>query len=185
MPEAPPPTPPSPPSTTRPAIPARTFAPSGEALLSPTGPLPLAPAAPVCPLLPPQEEIPPGGTGTVLLIDGDDAVCEVAARVLSAAGYVVHAATTADEALRLAGEKGPLHLLVVDLSIPDAGGKLAQRLALRRPDVPVLYLSVYPAEVVDPPPVPGHRAAVLAKPFGSRELLWAVRQAMAGTLAAC
>jgi DNA-binding response OmpR family regulator len=95
-------------------------------------------------------------------------------------------AANADDALRLADEKGPLHLLVVDLPVPDASGdELPRRLALCRPDVPVLYLSVYPAEVVDLPPVPGSRMAVLAKPFGSRELLWAVRQALAGTLAAC
>jgi two-component system cell cycle response regulator CpdR len=174
MPEANSTRPPALPSLSRPTPLPGTIAPAGDEPLSPGGRLSSFPARPLHPLFLPGNDLPPGNTGTVLLVETDDAVRAVAARVLGEAGYVALAVANADQALRAAEEKGPVHLLVADLSVPEAaGGELAGRLARCTSDVQVLYLSVYPSEVV------GAGAALLVKPFGAAELLQAVRQALA------
>ncbi len=160
----------TPPSSTPPL-------PSPSADRSPSSPssLPPAPAA--------ADATSPGGLGTILLVEADEDVREVAAHVLGVAGYVVRVAANTAEALRLAGEKGPVHLLLADTSLPDAVG-LALRLRFRYPNVQAIFLSVYPTEVVCPPRLRGAAAPVLLKPFGAADLLAVVRQALAGT-AAC
>jgi CheY-like chemotaxis protein len=175
MPEASSPSSPASPSFPRSTHRPGKVPPHGDEPLSPADLLPPVPARPLHPLFLPADDLLRGGTGTVLLVESDDAVRAVAARVLGEAGYAVRAAATAGEAVRLAEEKGPVHLLVADLSVPEVrGGQLARRVALRNPDLRTLYLSVYPPEVLYPP------AALLAKPFGAAQLLCAARQALAG-----
>jgi CheY-like chemotaxis protein len=121
----------------------------------------------------------PGDTQTILLVEGDDLVRGLAARVLGQAGYLVLAAATAGEAVRLAEASNAVHLLVADLLLPDAGAGLARRLAPLHPHLKKMYLSAYPPEVSCPPEVWRGGWGLLSKPFRSAELLGAVRRALA------
>jgi PAS domain S-box-containing protein len=87
-----------------------------------------------------------GGSETVLLVEDDDAIRELLARVLRQKGYHVLEAANAGEAL-LVDERNRdrIELLVTDIVMPHlSGDKLAERIAAERPSLKVLYISAYP-----------------------------------------
>lgn len=112
---------------------------------------------------------------TILLLEDEDDVRTVTARILTEAGYEVIEAADGGEAAT-ADPDGRAALLVADLRIPGTTGReVAAALTARRPDLRVLFVSGHAAEVF-PAGVPG---AFLAKPFSPEELLRAVRATLA------
>jgi CheY-like chemotaxis protein len=122
-----------------------------------------------------------GGGDLVLLVEDDDAVRAVLARVLAREGFPTLLAGSAAEALRLF-ERAPRPpaILVSDVILPDRPGPvLARALARRRPDLPVLFISGYEAEDLQsrgdlPAGVP-----LLPKPFTPADLVQAIRSCLA------
>jgi two-component system cell cycle sensor histidine kinase/response regulator CckA len=92
----------------------------------------------------------PRGSETVVLVEDDKQVRELAQRVLERQGYRVLPAADATEALRLPQlDAGPIHLLVTDVIMPGMNGReLAERLGVRYPDLKVLYVSGYTDDVI-------------------------------------
>jgi two-component system, cell cycle sensor histidine kinase and response regulator CckA len=83
------------------------------------------------------------GYETILLVEDELAVRELARDVLRAHGYTVLAAQNGREALRISERhSGPIHLLLTDVVMPEMSGQeLANRLAALRPTIPVVYMS--------------------------------------------
>ena len=82
--------------------------------------------------------------GTVLLVDDDVAVRQVAAVILGELGFEVIEAGDAEQAM--ANIRGPtgIELLMTDLAMPGIGGVELAHLAKRaRPALKVLYTSAY------------------------------------------
>jgi two-component system, cell cycle sensor histidine kinase and response regulator CckA len=123
------------------------------------------------------ETDPPVGTETILLCEDDSAVRELAAHILTDAGYSVLVAQDAEHALRLArGHIAPIHLLLTDVIMPDMSGrKLSDTLTARRPDVKTLYMSGYTSNVIAHHGVLEKGVEFLEKPFTRRSLLQSVR----------
>jgi hypothetical protein len=68
--------------------------------------------------------VPPRGSETILLVEGDEAVRSLARRVLSDRGYTVLEAGDAREALEaMAGHPTPVHLVVTAVALPAARGR--------------------------------------------------------------
>ena len=86
-----------------------------------------------------------GGHETILLVEDEEIVRELAARVLRERGYTVLVARNGPEALRLMEQQnGKVGLLLTDIVMPQMGGLvLAQRLKERHPTLHVLYMSGY------------------------------------------
>src|SRR5207245_3851457 len=81
----------------------------------------------------PKAELNSGGT-TILLVEDEKFVREVASEILRSAGYELLQAWCAAEARRLFYEHEDVHLLVTDVVLPDDNGAhLAQELGSRRP----------------------------------------------------
>jgi CheY-like chemotaxis protein len=81
---------------------------------------------------------------TVLVVDDDEAVRQVAAAILGELGFHVFEASNAEDALSIL--RGPIRiqLLLTDLAMPGVGGIELAHLARRlRPDLKVLYTSAY------------------------------------------
>ena len=118
------------------------------------------------------------GTERVLLVEDQADVRTLVARVLTAAGYDVIAASDATEALARAEElRAPLPLLLTDVVMPGRSGpELARALLARRPETKVLYMSGYAAERSHE--LEGQEVAFLAKPLTPDALLRKVRDVL-------
>jgi two-component system cell cycle sensor histidine kinase/response regulator CckA len=118
----------------------------------------------------------PQGAETLLLVEDEESVRALAARVLRDLGYTVLVAANGAEALAV-GEpyEGTIHLLITDLVLPRLGGReLADRLCAHRPGLRVLFLSGYTPDTA--PRLPG--VHFLQKPFSPPELARKVRKAL-------
>lgn len=123
----------------------------------------------------------PAGRGeTILLCEDDDLLRDLASRALGSAGYNVLSARTPERALELARRsKQPVALLVSDLMLPHMSGPaLAARLGQTVPHMRVLYMSGYPAGLLDELGEPTSRYDFLPKPFEPAALLSRVRSAL-------
>ncbi len=118
------------------------------------------------------------GTETVLLVEDELLVRNLAADALRRHGYQVLSASTGLEALNIATQAlKPIDLLVTDVVMPQMGGQqLAMRLLSERPTLKVLFISGYSdmALVQHGTLVPG--TALLQKPFTPGQLVQRVRQ---------
>lgn len=106
---------------------------------------------------------------SILLVDDDESVLQVHAAMLSSLGQRVFATTSPDEAL----QRAILHRFkaaVLDVYMPIMSGQdLAQRLRLRDPKLPVLFISGYVHEPLRIDPEDRH-TVFLPKPFGMEAL---------------
>jgi CheY-like chemotaxis protein len=110
--------------------------------------------------------------------EDEDLVRQMLARTLSNAGYRTLEARNGAEALRMATFAYPyLHLVITDVVMPELDGRaLGQRLRERCPDLPVLYISGYPADDFFHRGAPNASAPYLQKPVPPDELLRTVQQ---------
>jgi signal transduction histidine kinase/CheY-like chemotaxis protein len=117
------------------------------------------------------------GTETILLVEDESAILNVARRVLSQLGYEVLTASNGAEALELASRRsGPIDLLLTDVVMPRMGGReLAARLAEARPNMRVLFSSGYTADTLSEGGVLGEGVELLQKPYPPSELAARVR----------
>jgi two-component system, cell cycle sensor histidine kinase and response regulator CckA len=119
---------------------------------------------------------------TLLVVEDEAALRDVAGRILSGAGYRVLAADGGNQALELAAlHDGTIDLLVSDVVMPGMLGKeLAERLTGVRPDTRVLYMSGYAQPVLASQGTLEPGVALLEKPFTAADLLSAVRKRLDG-----
>jgi CheY-like chemotaxis protein len=125
---------------------------------------------------------PPGGTETILLVEDEGAVRTMISKVLQSGGYTVLEAQHGVEALRVCKKhKGPIHLMISDVIMPQMSGReLAGRLALRLPEMRVLYISGYPDNAIIHHGVLETGTAFLQKPFTLNALEYKVREVLDG-----
>lgn len=114
-------------------------------------------------------------SATVLLAEDEPSVRRLVASSMRRAGLNVVEAENGDVALRIFTEDPTrFHLLVTDVVMPLLGGpELARRVAQLRSDLPILFVSGYPADL-DPRVLDNERRDFLAKPFTTPALLQAV-----------
>jgi two-component system, cell cycle sensor histidine kinase and response regulator CckA len=119
------------------------------------------------------------GSETVLLVEDEAVVRNLARRVLRDSGYRVIEARSGEEALRLAGEHPDrIDLLLTDVVMPGMNGReLADRLGEIRPGTRVVFMSGYTEDVILKRGVSGD-LAFLAKPFTPPMLARSVREAL-------
>ncbi len=120
------------------------------------------------------------GVETVLIVEDDALVRELAGSALRSLGYRVIEAATGDAALeRAASYRDPIHLLLTDVVLPGVHGPrfVAQFLA-QRPGVKVLYMTGYADLDVLREITCDARQPVLAKPFTPTELADRVRSVL-------
>ncbi|HEX4845391.1 MAG TPA: ATP-binding protein [Geothrix sp.] len=120
------------------------------------------------------------GTETILVVEDDDGVRDLAARILEGQGYSVLTARDGREALDLVAEVGPaIQLLLADVILPGMNGReLYRRAAERSPDLKILYMSGYTDSVIGNHGVLEGGTHFLQKPFSIGSLLAKVREAL-------
>jgi len=129
----------------------------------------------------PHEEEPAlGGDETILLVEDDDRLRELARRVLTAHGYRVLLAPDAETALQVSRRHGDaIHLLLSDVKLPGRPGPvLARELRRHHPDLSVLFMSGYTEDSLTGQSLVDAEQVVLSKPFVPGELARRVRQVL-------
>jgi sensor domain CHASE-containing protein/signal transduction histidine kinase/ActR/RegA family two-component response regulator len=132
----------------------------------------------------PTEQAPParapGQGGTLLLAEDEEAVREVTRRSLELLGYTVHAAANGEEALVMfADDPQRFDLLVLDAVMPRMSGPQAyEAMHALRPEVPVLFITAYGAQMQSLGFAQRVGFRVMSKPFTLDELEQTVRSAL-------
>jgi DNA-binding NtrC family response regulator len=108
---------------------------------------------------------------TVLVVDDEAEVRALVRDMLTAHGYQVIDTGDPVEARQIA-ESRPIHLLLTDVVMPIMSGlELASRVEASSPTTKVLLMSGYATAAIK-----GSGRPLVSKPFGSGELVGAVRQ---------
>jgi PAS domain S-box-containing protein len=122
------------------------------------------------------------GSETVLLVEDDGALRQVACRALRKYGYAVLEARNGRDALELcAHHAGAIHVVVTDLVMPAmSGDELAERLAQRHPRMKMLLMSGYARDESVRRSIARAGRAFIEKPFSGDALAAHVRQILDG-----
>lgn len=130
----------------------------------------------------PLTRLPRGGE-TIILVEDDDMVREVAVRLLKRQGYRVHAYANGGEAMMAAGEiSEEFNLLITDVVMPGINGRiLAQNLRALRPSMKVLFTSGYTGDVMIHHGMLDEGIEFIAKPYTLEQLAQRVRDVLDAT----
>jgi PAS domain S-box-containing protein len=123
----------------------------------------------------------PHGTETILLVEDDPALREMAATLLRRLGYTVLAAANGVEALSLKQQPdtGHVDLLLTDVVMPHMSGKeLADRVRALFPHTRILFTSAYTENAIVHQGALDKGVALLQKPFTPSALAIKVREAL-------
>ena len=118
------------------------------------------------------------GTETILLVEDEESLRTLARSLLIENGYTVLEAGDGMEALEIARQyRGPIDLLLTDMVMPGMSGQtVAERLALIRPEIRVLYMSGYTRSSSHG--LADLDASILPKPFTRDTLLHKLRETL-------
>jgi two-component system, cell cycle sensor histidine kinase and response regulator CckA len=121
-----------------------------------------------------------GGDETILVVEDDPAVLNLAALCLRRMGYAVLAADSPERALEIAAaHEGAIDLLLTDVIMPRMNGReLSAELRRRLPGLKRLYMSGYTADVLSAPGERVEEGELVQKPFTMHELAARVRMAL-------
>ncbi len=122
-----------------------------------------------------------GGIETVLVVEDEPMLLDLALTVLKDLGYAVISAASPHEAIRLADAyAGQIHLLLTDVVMPEMNGRdLAKRLQSQYPNLKCLFTSGYTANIIAHHGILEGDMNFIQKPYTLEVLADKVRQALA------
>jgi signal transduction histidine kinase len=121
----------------------------------------------------------PKGAGTILVVEDEPSLRDLARRILQAQGYEVVTASNGQDAIRVVRENQgqlELDLVLTDVVMPLMGGKaMAEELKATYPNIKVLFTSGYTEDAITPHGVFSEDAEFLPKPYTRTKLIQKVR----------
>lgn len=120
----------------------------------------------------------PRGSETILLVEDEAQVRQIASEILIALGYKVLTAEHGERAFALAKQyQGRIDLTITDVVMPQLSGReLVERLTPLRPGMKVLYMSGYTDDAIVRHGLLDERLEFLQKPFASDAFAQKVRK---------
>ena len=121
-----------------------------------------------------------GGMESILIVEDDDSLREMAMDLLQACGYKLCGASNAEEALQIVEDTDEsVELLLTDLVMPGMNGKkLADKMTIKNPDLKVIYMSGYTVNAVAHQGLNNTNMPYLQKPFHLANLTQLVRKVL-------
>ena len=121
------------------------------------------------------------GSGTILLVEDEDAVRLFGARALRNKGYTVIEARSGEQAMEVLNGGEHIQVLISDVVMPGMDGvTLARFVRMERPTIKVILISGYSEDVARDGIDPDAGIHFLPKPFSLKQLAGAVKQVMEG-----
>ena len=123
------------------------------------------------------------GTETILIVEDEEIVRNLAGEALEMLGYLVLKARDPGEALVTCEQhEGKIHLLLTDIMLPKMDGRaLSEKLTALRPEMVVIYMSGYTDDAVVRQGLLDHGNHFLQKPFTMDSLAMKVRGVLDGS----
>jgi two-component system, cell cycle sensor histidine kinase and response regulator CckA len=123
----------------------------------------------------------PRGSETVLLVEDEKGVRELAREYLQMSGYSVLEAQDGHAALEVVStHAGSIHVLMTDVVMPGISGReLAERVVQIRPGIKILYMSGYTDQAIGRRGILENDVVLLQKPFTLATLASKLREILA------
>ena len=120
------------------------------------------------------------GSETVLLVEDDKSLLNLARKVFRQSGYNVLEAQNGEDALKVVEEhEGPIHLILTDVVMPEMNGReLAERIMLLFPEIKVIYMSGYTDNAISHHGVLEPGVNFIEKPFTPESLMRKIREVL-------
>ncbi len=122
----------------------------------------------------------PFGEGTIMVVDDEMTVREIAQKILSECGYNILSAQNGEEALELwEKHKGQVDLLLTDVVMPGISGQqLSRKLKAIKPGLKILYMSGYSEDVISYHGTLDKDIPIIQKPFTAMNLTKKIREVL-------
>ncbi len=120
------------------------------------------------------------GTETVLVAEDDDTVRNLVITLLAESGYTVISSSDGEQAVEaFLKNKDRIRLLILDLIMPKKNGKeVLDAIREIQPDIKVLFMSGYAADIFEKKNIPGEGLNLLTKPISPTTFLQKVRETL-------
>jgi PAS domain S-box-containing protein len=121
--------------------------------------------------------------GTVLVVDDEPDLLEIALAYLADMGYTALQAKDGMSALEMIAQRNDIDLLVTDIVMPGGlnGLDLVQEVRALRPDIKIIYSSGFPAKVLEEKSMPLVDGPLLHKPYQRSEFAAMIRSVLAAS----
>lgn len=123
----------------------------------------------------------PLGTGeTILLVEDDDSILQLAEKILKNLGYIVHAVARPLEAIKLTEKQaGEIDLLITDVVMPEMNGReLSNQVEKLNPNIKTLFMSGYMANIIAHQGILEDDVFFIPKPFSKNEIAVKIREVL-------
>ncbi|NDY70579.1 histidine kinase [Desulfobacter hydrogenophilus] len=122
----------------------------------------------------------PTGNETILLVEDEPAILRMTRMMLERKGYSVLPAGIPADAISIANAYvGKIHLLMTDVVMPEMNGRdLAEKITVMCPEIKLLFMSGYAANVITHQGVLDDGVAFMQKPFATNELAKKIRDVL-------
>jgi len=126
----------------------------------------------------PDKKAAAGGTETILLVEDEPSILRMTRMVLEKKGYsVLSAATPAEAVEKATNHSDSIDLLMTDVVMPEMNGRdLAGQITDLYPDIRLLFMSGYTADVIAHQGVLDDGVAFIQKPFSLADMTEKVRE---------
>jgi PAS domain S-box-containing protein len=126
----------------------------------------------------PEKKSAAGGTETILLVEDEPTILRMTRMMLERKGYTVISAATPAQALEKAqNHAGAIDLLMTDVVMPEMNGRdLATKITALYPEIRLLFMSGYTANVIAHQGILDKGVAFIQKPFSMAELAEKIRE---------
>lgn len=120
------------------------------------------------------------GTESILVVDDEDALCELAELILLDQGYQVLTATSGSQALDILKDNS-VDVLLTDIIMPNITGyQLAKQVRALYPNISILFASGFQGGDDLKHKEPSNKQPIIDKPYKSATLLYRVRSILDG-----
>lgn len=117
---------------------------------------------------------------TILLVEDDASILNLGIKILENLGYNVLATTRSKDAKKMAEEyDGQINLLITDVVMPEMNGReLSEQLQLLYPELKILFMSGYTANVIAHQGVLDEGIYFISKPFSPKDIALKIREVL-------